>query len=105
MENLPATGVRHWGSHAGGNIAQDLPVFLTLSGGLDRLADLLHPPFGVGEGAVLFRKTSRRQDHVGQLSGFGQEYVLDHQEVEVLDGGLGMVQIGVRHQRVFPDDV
>ena len=53
-----------------------------LPGGVEHLAAELHPPVGVGVRAVLLELGGRREDHVGELGGLGEEDVLHDKEVE-----------------------
>ena len=52
-------------------------------GGVERLPSELHQPVGVGERAGLLGERRRRQDHVGEIRGLGQEDVLHDQHLEL----------------------
>ena len=73
---------------------------------LDRLADALDAALGVGDGALgLGPGRGRRQDHVGELRGLGQEQVLDDEEVEALEQVDRPLLVGLGLDRVLADAV
>ena len=77
--------------------ADDDPEIVAGFGGrIDRLADALHAPLAVGDGAFRFERAGRRGKHdVGALRGLGQENVLDDQEVEAFDQFRRTMLIGL----------
>ena len=87
------------------DVADDLPVGASISGGIDGFAHALHPAFAVGEGAVLLGEAGGRQNDVCQLGGFGHEDFLDHQEVELLQAFDDLGLVGLAPDRVFAEGV
>ena len=65
----------------------------------------MHPPIRIGKGAVFFGKAARGQDDVCHLSGFGHENVLDHEEIQVSEAFFTMIQIRIRDQRIFANNI
>ncbi len=61
-----------------GQLAGDLPVGHGLAKGRDGGAHALHPPVGVGKGAILLGETGRRQQHVGIGARLVEEDILAH---------------------------
>ena len=74
-------------------------------GGIHRLADALHLPVGVDERPVLLGVGGGRQDDVGQLRGFREEQLVDHEEVQGLERLDHAVGVRVGGGRVVADDV
>src|SRR2546427_2243712 len=72
---------------------EDLPVRAGLFVRLQRGTDPVHLSFQVGEGAVLLGEGSRREHHVREAPGFGQEGILTDQQLDLLqrfpDAGRG----------------
>ena len=64
--------------------AEDLPVCMRISRGIDHLPDALDAALAVGERAVLLEEARARQDDVGELRGLGEEQLLDDEEVQRL---------------------
>ena len=88
-----------------GQLLNDPQVLARVAGRVDGLAAHLHQPVGVGETAGFLGKGARRQDHVGQVGGLGQEDVLHHQVVERGQRLAGVVGVGVGHRRVLAHHV
>ena len=96
--NVGRGGRRDLGEHVGraavvprrserpGHVADHLPVRSCPAGRWQRGTHPLHPPLGVGEGAVLLEPASGRQHEVSQGGGLAEEEVLDHQQVEASEG-------------------
>ena len=74
-------------------------------GGCQRLPPELHQPVGVGEGAGLFGKRGRGQDHVGEIRGLGEEDVLHDQHLELRERRARVAHVGIRHRRVLAHHV
>ena len=91
--------------HPLGQLAGDPPVGPRLAPGLQRLAHALNAPLGVGERPFLLGEGSGGQEHVSALGRLVHEEVLHHEPVELADGLLGMMQIGLGEQRILADHV
>ena len=76
-----------------------------LSGRINRLSHPLYPPLGIGKRTILLGKAFGGQHHVGQTGGFGEENILDNQKIQVVEAGLGMIQIRIGNHGVLTDDV
>ncbi len=73
---------------------------------LDRLADPLDAPLGIGDGPLRFGPgRGGRQDHVSKRSGPGQEQVLDDEEVEVREEMDRPLLVRLRLDGVLADAV
>ena len=92
-------------AHPAPQVADYLPVGAAVSPGFHCLADALHPPFAVGEGAVLLGKAGGGQHHVGNLGRLVHEDVLHHQELQVLEQFGGLVQVRLAEQGILAGDV
>ena len=86
-------------------VAEDLPVGFRIPRWILGLPPALDPPLGVRLGAVLLRVAGGGQDHIGKTAGLGQEYVLDDQELEVLERLLDVPDVRVGEHRVLAHDV
>src|SRR5581483_457378 len=86
-------------------VGGDVPVRPALPDGRDGAAHALHAPFAVREGPVLFRERSGRQDDVREFGRLVGEYVLDHQELQLLDRLFRVGDVGLAQERVFAGDV
>ena len=65
-----------------GETTQDLQVGANARRRLDDFSPPQHAAFEIGHGAILFRPLRRRQDHVGQARGLGQEEIAHHEVIE-----------------------
>ena len=105
LKDLLGILIIHGVAHAARDLGNDLPILLRSGHWRDCLPHPGHPPLSVAEGAFFFRKSDRRQDHVGQLRRFGEENILNHQEIQSLHFLDGMIQVGVGDHRVLPHDI
>ena len=105
FHNLPAVFVVHGIPHTGGDFTDDLPVAFGFTRRIDRLANPLHPAFGIGKGSGFFRPAGRWQHHIRCAGGFRQEEILHHQKIQFLKTGLAVIQIRVGDQGIFTDDI
>ena len=92
-------------TQAAGHFLDDPQILARIARRVDRRAAQLHLTVGVGEGAVLLGEGGRRQHHVGEIGGFGQEDVLHHQPVQLGQRVAGVVDVRVGHRRVLAHDV
>ncbi len=86
-------------------LLDDPQVLAHFSRWIQRLAPKLHQPIRIGERAGLFGIAGCRQHNVGKGSGFGQEQILDHQMVELGQGGTHVRRFRVGHGRILAHDV
>ena len=91
-------------AEAAGQIGQDLPVGTGLAGRLDGLAHALDRTGRVGEGALLLAPAGGGKHHVGQLGRLGEEDVLHHEEIQVLQAAADVGRVGVGHHGVLAHD-
>ena len=90
---------------ARGQLAGDPPVGARLAGRREGLPHPLDAPLRVGEGALLLGERGRGEEHVRVLGRLVQEQVLDDDHVELRQRLLGVVEVGLREERVLADDV
>ena len=62
--------------HGLGQALRDFPIFQTVEW-CHHLADRLDPTFGIGEGAILFKKGRTRQEDMGVIRRFIEEQIMD----------------------------
>ena len=88
-------------------VEQDVDVVASLARRIERFADPLHPPLGVGHGAVrLAPRGAARQDDVGEFCGLG-EIDVEHDEMiaarqqfdRLADVGLGLGGVLTDHEQ------
>ena len=91
--------------HTLGKLAADPPVRSCLPWRVDGLAHPLHPSLGIGEGALLLGEGRGGQEDVGELGRLVHEQILDHQAVELAQGLVGVVEIGLGQHGVLPHHV
>lgn len=73
-----------------------LPVLACVTRRSGDRSDPLDAPFRVGKGPVFLRRGRCREDYVSVLGGLRDEDVLDDEEVQLLEGLLGVLDIGLR---------
>ncbi|KAF5033860.1 hypothetical protein DSECCO2_602250 [anaerobic digester metagenome] len=92
-------------AHPAPELADDPPVFLRFAGCLLCLLPALDTPLGVRLGAVLLGVADGGQNDVGEFARLGHEDVLHDQELEVPEGLLDVVEVGIGEHRVLAHDV
>lgn len=71
----------HFVAHSVSDFCNDLPVRPAAANRRNCLANSLNSAFSICKGAVLFGKAGSRQNNIGKLCCFGQEDILDKQEI------------------------
>ena len=97
--------VAHGVAHARRDLADDLPIRPGLAGSLENRTPDLYAAIRVGVAAELLQVRAGRQDDVGELGRFGEEDVLDDQEVEVGERLADLVDVGIGEKRILAHDV
>ena len=94
------------GAHGTREVDHDVEVVARLAGRLERAADTLHAPLGVGDRALgLGPHGAGREDDVGDLGRLRPEDVLDDDELETLEEMPRAEVVGLRLHGVLADDV
>ncbi len=81
------------------------PVGLGLSNRLNRPSYPLNPSFSIGKGSILLSKGGSRKYQIGKLCRFSEEYILNHQEVRLLQSFLNMFCVRIGYHWVLTHDI
>lgn len=88
-------------AHCIGNLLDDPPILPRFPRRLEGGGDALHSPFGVGEVAALLGKGAGGEHRIGELGGFGEEDILHHQKLQLLEPLDDVMLIRIAQHRVF----
>ena len=87
------------------DVLDDDPVGAAAGQRLHDLIEALDAPLGIGEGTLLFQAGRGGQHHVGQPAGGGEEDVLHHEEFQLLQRVLDLVDVGLDQVDLLAEDV
>ena len=104
-ENLARTCVIPGQPHPLAYLLDDPEILPCIAGWLDHLPRQLHAAISVGEGAGFFRERRGWQNNVSVERGLGDEQILHYKMVQHGQRLARMLQVGVRHRRVFALDI
>src|SRR5690554_1470472 len=105
VHDIRRTFIVHIHSDPFHDFNHDFPVWPRVPNWLDYLMYHLHSSICVCIGSIPFQKACCWQYNVCILSGFSQEYVLDHQEGYLFKTMHCMGLVRIRKDRVFTDNV
>ncbi len=92
-------------AHGVGDLLDDPPILPRLTRCLEGGGDALYPPLGIGEVAALLGKGAGGEHHIGQLGSFGEEDILHHQKLQLLEPLDDVVLIRIAQHRILPHHI